>query len=120
MIERFLILFIVVGLALAVVLIRERMRPRSLSVQPGITVFTGPDCRLCPPLIAALDAAGAEYRTVDVSVSGLGVGVRSLPTVVVADMRGDIALRRSGRSAVVDVDTILAVASSGGVVRESA
>ncbi|MEX2653817.1 MAG: hypothetical protein WD532_02185 [Acidimicrobiia bacterium] len=120
MIERFLILVVAVGLALAVVVIRERMRPRSLRVQPGITVFTGPDCRLCPPLIAALDAAGAEYRTIDVSVSGLRVGVRSLPTVVVADARGDIALRRSGRSAVVDVDTILAVASTGGVVKESA
>lgn len=120
MIERFLVLLVAVGLALAVVLIRERIRPRNLSVQPGITVFTGPDCRLCPPLISALDAAGAEYRTVDVSMSPVGMGVRSLPTVVVADVRGDIALRRSGRSAVVDVGTILAVASSGGIVKESA
>lgn len=119
MIERLLILLVVVGVALAVVTFRERFRPRRLRAQPGITVFTGPDCRLCPPLLTVLDAAGVEYRLVDVTTSS-GAGIRALPTVVVADERGGIALRRSGRSAIVDVETILAVAASGGSVRELA
>ena len=119
MIERLLILVAVVAIALIVVTVRERVRPRRLRAEPGITVFTGPDCRLCPPLLVVLDAAGAEYRLVDVTTVA-GTGIRALPTVVVADDRGGIALRRSGRSAIVDVETILSVAASGGSVRESA
>lgn len=119
MIERLIILVAVVGLALAVVTVRERLRPRRLQAKPGITVFTGPDCRLCPPLLVLLERAGADYRLVDVTTVP-GSGIRALPTVVVADARGDIALRRSGRSAIVDVETILAVAASGGSVKEPA
>ena len=111
MTERLLILLAVIGIALAVVTVRERVRPRRMRVAPGVTVFTGPDCRLCPSVLAGLDAAGCEYRTVDVTAGSVATGVRALPTVLVADALGGVALRRSGRSAVTDIATIVAVAA---------
>lgn len=119
MIERLLILAIVFGLALGWVALRERRTSSGVTVRPGITVFTGPDCRMCPGLLASLDRAGASYHLVDVS-SVHAPGVSSLPTVVVADAGGDVVLRRSGRAAVSDLPTILAVAAAGGAIRESA
>lgn len=119
MIERVLILLVVLGLALGWVAWRERRRPGRVAVRPGITVFTGPDCRMCPGLLAALDRAGASYHLVDLSREH-APGISSLPTVVVADATGQVALRRSGRSAVGDVSTILAVAAARGAIRESA
>lgn len=119
MIERVLVLVVVICVALTVVAVWERSRPRRLRISPGITVFTGPDCRLCPSLLAALDAAGAVYRTLDVAARPMA-GVRSLPTVLVADASGGVALRRSGRSAVADIDLIIAVAATGGSLKESA
>ena len=120
MIERLLILLAVVGIALAAVWIRERTTPRRATVDPGITVVTGPDCRLCPALILALDVAGVEYRRVDVATESPPTGVRSLPTILVADTAGALAIRRSGRSAMADLDTVLAVAAAGGSIRETA
>ena len=120
MIERFLILLAVVGVALAAVWVRERMRPRRATVDPGITVVTGPDCRLCPALVLALDVAGVEYRRVDVATEPPPAGVRGLPTILVADNAGAVAIRRSGRSALADLETVLAVAATGGSIRESA
>jgi hypothetical protein len=120
MIERLLILVIAVGVGLAVVVVRERMRPRSIDHRPGITVYTGPDCRICPPLLAMLEGAGVPFRVFDVSRTDPPFAVRALPTVVVADESGEVVLGRSGRSTVTDFDTILAVAASGGAVRESA
>jgi hypothetical protein len=59
MIERLLILALVVAVALLGVHVRERRRPRNVRMRPGHHVLTGPDCRLCDPLLAALDDAGA-------------------------------------------------------------
>jgi hypothetical protein len=120
MTARLLVLLAVFGLALAVVAIRERRNPAIGRIQPGITVLTGPDCRLCPPLLLLLDAAGAPYRLLDVTLHRIPTAVRALPTVLVADERGEVALRRSGRSALTDLETILAVAAAGGAVRETA
>lgn len=120
MIERFMILLAVVGVALALVWVRERMRPRRMRMDPGVTVVTGPDCRLCPALILALDAAGVVYRRVDVATEPAPAGVRALPTILVADNAGTVAIRRSGRAAMVDLDTVLGVAAAGGSIRESA
>lgn len=120
MIERLLILLAVVGVALAAVWVRERMTPRHATLEPGITVVTGPDCRLCPALILALDIAGVEYRRVDVAMEEPPAGIRALPTILVADSAGTVAIRRSGRSAMADLDTVLAVAAAGGSIRESA
>ncbi|MEX1004282.1 MAG: hypothetical protein WD990_08555 [Acidimicrobiia bacterium] len=120
MIERLVILLAVVGLALALVWAWERTKPRRARIDPGITVITGPDCRLCPALILALDVAGVEYRRVDVSVEAAPAGVRSLPTILVADSAGAVAIRRSGRSAIADLDTVLGMAAANGSIRESA
>jgi hypothetical protein len=119
MIERLLILLAVIGVALAIVWAWERMRPRRARIDPGITVVTGPDCRLCPGLILALDVAGVEYRRVDVAMASPPAGVRSLPTILVADDNGIVAIRRSGRSAMADLDAVLAVAADRSL-RESA
>lgn len=119
MIERLVVLAVVFGLALGWVAWRERRTPGGVTVRAGITVFTGPDCRMCPGLLASLDGAGAGYHLVDVSRTH-APGIRSLPTVVVADAGGEVAIRRSGRAAVTDLPVILAVAAGGGAVRESA
>lgn len=120
MMERFVILLAVLGVAMALVWAWERMRPRRARIDPGITVVTGPDCRLCPALILALDVAGVEYRRVDVAMEPAPGGVRALPTILVADNSGTVTIRRSGRSAVADLETVLAVAATGGSIRESA
>lgn len=119
MIERLLVLSVVLGLALGWVAWRQRRSPAGVKVRPGITVFTGPDCRMCPGVLASLDTAGARFYLVDVSREH-APGIRSLPTVVVADARGDAVLRRSGRAAVTDLPTILAVAAARGAIRDSA
>lgn len=111
MIERALILVVIIGVALAVVELRERRLLPAARVMPGITVVTGPGCRLCPPLLAALDASPATYRLVDVARTPPPEGVRAMPTVLVADEWGKVFLRRSGRSAVTDVETIVAAAA---------
>ncbi len=118
MIERLLILALVVAVAFALLRLRERRRPRRMRLDPGITVLTGPDCRLCDPLVAALDEVDADYRLWDVTRTGAPISVRALPTVLVADRDGDVVLRRAGRSAIVDLATILDVAGTGGAVRE--
>lgn len=119
MIERLLVLLAALTLALLWVRWRERRRPSGLRMAPGITVYTGPDCRLCAPLLGELERVGAVYRLIDVSREP-AAGIGSVPTVVVADQAGDVVIRRSGRSAVTDLDSVLAVAASGGAVRESA
>lgn len=120
MIERGLFLLLVLGLALIVVWFRERSHPRTRLVPPGITVLTGPDCRLCGPLLRALDELGADYRLLDVTRDPLPLAVNSLPTVLVGDGLGALALRRTGRAAISDLSTILAVAAAGGSVKEIA
>lgn len=119
MIERLLVLSVLAGLTLGWVAWRERRTPRGFVARPGITVFTGPDCRMCPGLLASLEREGASYHLVDVSRVH-APGVSSLPTVVVADAGGEVVMRRSGRAAVTDLSTILAVAAAGGAIRESA
>ena len=120
MIPRLVILLAVLGVALAMVWARERVKPRRARLDPGITVVTGPDCRLCPALILALDVAGVAYRRVDVAMESAPGGVRALPTILVADAAGTVAIRRSGRSAMADLDTVLGVAAAGGTLQESA
>lgn len=110
MIERVLIVLAVAVVAGVLVSLRERARPRhTLRATPGITVFTGPDCRLCPPLLTALEATGVAYRTIDVTRSEVP-GIRALPTLLVADRHGAVSMRRSGRAALADLDAVVAAA----------
>lgn len=119
MIERGLVLVGVIAIALALVAWQGRRRPAKLDVSAGITVFTGPGCTLCPGLLASLDRAGADYRTVDVSTEPV-TGIRSLPTVVVVGEDGSTLLRRSGRAAITDLPLILAAAAGRTALEEPA
>ena len=107
MTERLLILLVVLGLALALVAMRERTGSKRGHIAPGINVVIGPGCRLCGPLTAALEAAGAEFVLLDTGDARVPASVRSLPTVLVGDRAGQVILRRSGRSAISDLNSIL-------------
>lgn len=112
---RAVLVLLVVGTVFAVTGAASRRRgPRArLSLAPGIVVVTGPGCRLCGPAIAAIERAGGEPRLVDVSDPAVAVlGVRSLPTAVVVDGDGTVAMRRSGRSAVDDAAALVAGAAA--------
>lgn len=108
MIARIALLALVVTLAWVIVQLWERRRPVLAGLQPGITVITGPDCRLCDPAVAALRRAGVEPAIVDVADLG-DAGYRSLPTAVVVDRAGRIVAARSGRLAVSDAATLAAL-----------
>lgn len=111
MTERILVLVAAVVVAAVVLRLVERRSPARLRVEPGITVYTGPACRLCPVVLDALDDAGVSYRVVDAST--VGAPVRSVPTVVVGDERGTVTIRRSGRAAITDLPAVLAIYAQG-------
>lgn len=110
MTTRMMIVIAVVALAFLVVGWWER-RPGGMLVGAarGVTVVTGPDCRICPQAIAALDRHGVRPTIVDISRAA-HLGVMSIPTVLVVDHGGSVVLRRSGRSAVADAPRIAAAA----------
>lgn len=103
---RLLLLGLVTGVSFTLVSWLQR-RPVSgeSGFAPGVTVFTGPGCALCGPVVHALGRVGVEPLLVDVTVQP-APGIRSLPTVVVADATGRVQLRRSGRAALDDVPRI--------------
>ncbi len=105
---------VLVAAALAVRSWERRRGPRRAVLPPGLTVVTGPGCRLCGPVLAALRRAGAEPLIVD--VSSTPVAVASLPTALVVGERGRVILRRAGRSALDDAP-LLAHESRGAVGR---
>lgn len=112
MIVRLVVLVLAVGLAFGVVAVVERRRGRTAVALPaGVTLVTGPGCRLCAAAARALTAAdpGLAVRVVDVAELTDG-SVRSVPTVIVADGSGGIVLRRSGRAAISDAVDIVRVA----------
>jgi hypothetical protein len=93
---------------------QRRPLPESGRFAPGVTVFTGPDCRLCGPLVHALGRVGVEPQIVDIADAAPPPGIRSLPTVLVADAAGEVVLRRSGRAALEDVVTIAGLSQALG------
>lgn len=112
MIVRLALLGLTVAVAFGLVALLERRRGRIAATLPaGITLVTGPDCRLCDTARRALAAAAPDLavRVVDVAAFG-DPSVRSVPTVVVADAAGDVVLRRSGRAAISDAARIVAAA----------
>lgn len=93
------------GVALAWLAVALAERRRGAGAAPtGVTLVTGPDCRLCDAALQAARRAGLEVTEVDVRHPvARRLGVRSLPTLVVADPGGRIRLRRSGRAAVSEI-----------------
>lgn len=112
MITRLVVLGLAVAVAFGVVAVLERRRGKIGGDLPaGITLVTGPDCRLCESARRALVAAAPDLPVRVVDVSALGdPSVRSVPTVVVADGSGEVILRRSGRAAISDAGRIAAAA----------
>jgi glutaredoxin len=105
---------LLVAAGILVVRILERRRgPRRSGLSSGVTVVTGPECRWCDRVIAALRSRGVDPVVVDVGDAPPALGrVLSLPTVVVADASGTVVLRRTGRAAVDDTPAIVAAAGA--------
>ena len=92
----------------AAVLERHRGR-RGGGLSPGVTLVTGPDCRLCEPAERALSEHGVAFETVDLSAVRERIGgVMSLPVALVVGDDGSIRLRRAGRSVITDAAEIAA------------
>jgi hypothetical protein len=111
---RLLIVLVVLAGAFAVVAVGERRRgaPRLSGLGPGVTVITGPGCRLCAPTVSALLQRGVAATVLDVDELPSSIGpIRSLPTVYVVAEGGAVIMRRSGRSALVDAAAIAAAAT---------
>ena len=102
--------FLVVGF-----LQRGNGRMNSTTLPTGLVVVTGPDCRWCDRLLTALALSGphANVQVMDhTDARRQGLSVRSVPTALVVTGEGTIALRRSGPSALHDVELLLSYASS--------
>lgn len=109
---RLLLVGAVVVLAFAVVALWERRRGRVRSGVPsGLTIATSDACILCDAALGAIASAGPDVAVRVVDATDLAhLRIRSVPTVLVADRRGEIVLRRSGRSAITDAETIVRAA----------
>lgn len=109
LLARVAVLAVVFLAAMWLVRLGERRRGRTdAGLAPGLTLITGADCALCGPAEQALLAAGAAPRVLSVEQAGAGVGATSLPVAVVVDGRGEVRLRRSGRSVITDAPRIAA------------
>ncbi len=102
-----LIRLAVVGLALVLAWVAVRAWERRLGrggrVAPGVTIIVTPSCLMCPETIDALQLADPEltFRVLDATVDDVrAYAVQAAPTVVVADAKGEIQMRRSGRSTI--------------------
>lgn len=99
--------------ASAAVRMWERRRGSAGIVAPGTTLIVTPTCLICPETIQALETAdpSLELRILDATVDDVSAyAAKAAPTVVVADRRGQVRLRRTGRSTVADAAEIVATA----------
>jgi hypothetical protein len=109
MILRLVVLVAVVGAAFLLVRWAERRRTAAGTLAPGLTVVTAEGCTLCDPTVEALRGTGtiADIRVVDVGEAGLA-GIKSVPTVLAVRSTGELAMQRSGRSAITDAAALAA------------
>ncbi|MDX1689933.1 MAG: hypothetical protein R3290_02800 [Acidimicrobiia bacterium] len=112
MLLRLIVLVAVVGaLWLALELSRRRVGGRSgEGLRPGLTLFVGPDCAICPRAREALEAHGAViYDAVMAPDPRFSThGIRSLPTALVAEADGTITMRRAGPTVIADAGDLVA------------
>ena len=82
---------------------------RYLDLPPGLVIVTGPDCRWCDRLEAALtQKTDVTYRVFNhTQAAARGLVVRSLPTALVVANDGTVTMRRSGPPALHDVDALI-------------
>lgn len=108
MIIRLVALIVIVGFAYLVVAVAERRTRRTIvDLPPGITVVTGPECQLCASVISGLRERDISPNVVDIEQAPASLGtIRGLPHAVVVNDDGEVTMRRSGRSALTDVDNL--------------
>lgn len=110
MIWRLLAIAAVFALAWLIVgLLERRAVGRRETVGWGLSLITGPDCRLCPLAVAATTGADVPVTIVDIG-SVADPSIKSLPTALVADRNGVIVASRSGRSAISAMPELIALA----------
>lgn len=114
MIVRLLILVALIGSAYLTVAFGERRtRPMHAGLNAGITIVTGPQCRLCDPAVAALQSRGATPQVLDVSDIPASLGpIRGLPVAILTDHDGQVIMRRSGRSIITDAAQLAGAAAA--------
>lgn len=112
MIWRIVVVVVVVVAARLAVMVWERRRAPSLrALGAGLTLVTGPDCRLCPLAVAAVGEAGIQVAIVDIA-DAADPSIRSIPTAFVTDADGRVIARRSGRSAIAAMPELISLARS--------
>jgi len=112
-----LIRLAILALALVATWLMVRMWERRLGhggrVAPGVTIIVTPTCLICPETIDALQQAdpSMSVRILDATIDDVrAYAVQAAPTVVVADAKGQIQMRRSGRSTISDASDIATAA----------
>lgn len=109
MTERVFLVGVVVAVAFLAMALWERRPTSRVGAGPGVTLVTGPDCRMCTQAVEVLGRHGVEPRLVDAAEAS-GLGVRSVPTVFVTGSDGALLLRRSGRTVITDAIRIAELA----------
>ena len=114
MLVRILVLAGVVLVALAIVTLAARIRPRRSAVVPhGLTLVVAVGCHTCERAKHALDAIGHGYRTIDVAeAAALGVSSYTVPYAVVGDRAGRVTMIRRGHAVVNDASALASVSRS--------
>lgn len=107
------ILIVVMGGAFAAVALTARRNPSGTapSLAPGLTLISGPGCRLCEPAVQALRRAGARVEVTEDPELREALSVRALPTALVVDADGEVIMRRSGRAVISDAGALAAAAN---------
>ncbi len=112
MIERIVLVALVVAAGFLFVSVWERRRGRGTTgVPPGLTIATSGTCATCDAAIVAISAAGPDLELKVVDATAFEhLRIRAVPTVILADRKGQVVLRRSGRAAVADAEAIVQAA----------
>ena len=83
----------------------------TVRLSSGLTLISGPGCRLCEPAAEALRRAGAQVSITEDPALREELRVRSLPTAIVVDDAGQVVMRRSGRSVITDAGALAQAAA---------
>jgi hypothetical protein len=107
------ILIVVMGGAFAAVALTSRRNPgvAKMVLAPGLTLVSGPGCRLCEPAVQALRRAGARVEVTEDAELRDSLSVRALPTAFVVAADGEVIMRRSGRAVISDAAALAAAAN---------
>ena len=112
MVIRLIVVIAIVGAAWALLAVSRRTVGRRVGngLTPGLTLFVGPDCAICPRARDALEASGAViYDAITAPDRRFAeYSVRSVPTALVVDIDGSVTMRRAGPAVVSDAPALVA------------